>query len=54
MNLSETEPYQSILTDLQWLETNVKLDPPLFAEDFLRDIANELAVLVRKVSDGEV
>lgn len=52
--LSETPEYQHILEDLAWLNRNVKLDPPLFATDFLADIAEALAGLVSAVEDGLV
>lgn len=54
MQLSETNVYQNILSDLQWLDKNVILDPQDFAEDYLREIAATLSTLVGMVDDGEI
>lgn len=52
--LRETGAYQRILRDLAWLDRNVRDDPPLFAADFLGDVARELAKLVDAVDEGVI
>ena len=52
--LRETGAFKRILDDLSWLDRNVRLDPPLFAADFLGDVERQLAKLVDDVSEGTI